>query len=114
MIVTTVRRVLGASLILALLGASPAPGTGQDGQYESLAQTYYTTYFKLNPLNATFVGVHDYDAQLGDFSAAGVQQELALDRDTWTKLQAIDRSTLSPSVALDATLLGNTIQDDIL
>jgi uncharacterized protein (DUF885 family) len=114
MIATTVRRLIGLSLVVALVGASPAPATGQDGQYESLAYSYYMTYLKMNPIAATFVGIHDYDADLGDFSAASVQKELALDHDTWTKLQAIDRSTLSPSVALDATLLGNSIQDDIL
>ncbi|HEY1429724.1 MAG TPA: DUF885 domain-containing protein [Candidatus Tumulicola sp.] len=114
MIAATVRRLIGVSLVFALVGASPAPATSQDGQYESLAQSYYMTNLKQNPIAATYVGIHDYDAQLGDFSAAGVQKAMALDHDTWTKLQAIDRSTLSPSIALDATLLGNTIQDDIL
>src|SRR5580658_6890475 len=102
MIANSVRRLIGLSLVFALLGASPMPATSQDGQYESLAQSFYMTFLKMNPLAATFVGIHDYDADLGDFSAAGVQKELALDHDTWTKLQAIDRSTLSPSVALDA------------
>jgi uncharacterized protein (DUF885 family) len=114
MIASTVRRLLGVSLIFVLVGASPAPAASQDGQYESLAQTYYMTNLKQNPISATYVGIHDYDAELGDFSAAGVQKALTLDHDTWTKLQAIDRSALSPSIALDATLLGNTIQDDIL
>jgi uncharacterized protein (DUF885 family) len=114
------KSVVAAGLVAAMLAASPAAAPAQatagaaDAQYVALAKVYYDAAFKLNPLEATSVGVHAYDAELGDFSATGVAAQDALDNDTWTKLQAIDRTQLSPSVALDATLLGNTIQDDLL
>ena len=114
------KSVVAAGLVAAMLAASPAAAPAQatagaaDAQYVALAKAYYDAAFKLNPLEATGVGVHTYDAELGDFSAAGVAAQDALDNDTWTKLQAIDRTQLSPGVALDATLLGNTIQDDLL
>jgi len=118
---SSIRTVVAAGLAAALLAGSPAAAPAQsaaagaaDAQYVALAKAYYDADFKLNPLQATAVGVHTYDAQIGDFSAAGVAAQDALDNDTWTKLQAIDRAQLSPSVALDATLLGNTIQDDLL
>jgi uncharacterized protein (DUF885 family) len=110
-----VRRLVSVALAGALLGASPMPGGGgADSQCEALANSYFMTVLKMNPLYATYVGLHDYDAQLGDFSAAGVASQVALDKDAWAKLQAIDRKALSPSVALDATLMGNQIQDDLL
>jgi uncharacterized protein (DUF885 family) len=115
------RPIVAAGLIAALLAAAPSAAPAQtpaagasDAAYVALAQAYYDANFKLNPLEATSVGVHTYDNEIGDFSAAGVAAQDALDNDTWTKLQAIDRSQLSPTIALDATLLGNTIQDDLL
>lgn len=109
-----VRRILAAGLAAGLLGASPAPAGSADVQYEALAKAYYGEYFKLNPLVATYVGVHDYDAQLGDFSPASVARQDALDNDTLGKVAAIDRGQLSAGVALDATLLSNSLKDDLL
>ena len=109
-----VQRILAAGLAAGLLGASPAPAGAADVQYEALAKAYYGDYFKLNPLVATYVGVHDYDAELGDFSPASVTRQDALDNDTLAKLAAIDRSQLSAGVALDATLLSNSLKDDLL
>ena len=40
--------------------------------------------------------------------------QLATDRDYLAKLRALDRSALSASIALDATLLENTLRDDLL
>jgi uncharacterized protein (DUF885 family) len=111
------RPLVAVALTAALLGASPVPSPSAgpaDAQLAALANTYYMTGFKLSPINATGTGIHTYDAQLGDFSAAGVAASDKLDNDTWTALQAIDRSQLSPSVALDATLIGDAIQDDLL
>jgi uncharacterized protein (DUF885 family) len=121
----SVRTVVATGLALAMLAGSPVAAPAQapaaaptagvaDARYVALAKAYYDANFKLNPLEATSVGVHDYDTEIGDFSAAGIAAQDALDKDTWTKLQAIDRSQLSPTIALDATLLGNTIQDDLL
>jgi uncharacterized protein (DUF885 family) len=112
-----VRRVVSIGLAAALLGAAPPAGSGPgsaDAQYVALAKSYYYQEFKLNPIEATETGVHDYDDQIGDFSAAGIAAGLALDRSTLQQLDAIDRSQLSTDVALDATLLKNTIDDDLL
>ncbi|HEY1654621.1 MAG TPA: DUF885 domain-containing protein [Candidatus Tumulicola sp.] len=109
-----IRRILAAGLTAALLGVSPPPAGSADRQYADLAKAYYDAYFKLNPLVATYVGVHAYDAELGDFTAAGVARQDALDRDTASRLAGIDRSSLSPSGALDATLLSSSLQDDLL
>ncbi|HTX59297.1 MAG TPA: DUF885 domain-containing protein [Verrucomicrobiae bacterium] len=86
----------------------------QDERFAALADAYFTQALQLNPVEATAAGLHDYDAQLGDFSPAGFAQRVALDRDTLAKLQSIDPSALSPGVALDATLLSDRINDDLL
>jgi hypothetical protein len=98
----SVRTVVATGLALAMLAGSPVAAPAQapaaaptagvaDARYVALAKAYYDANFKLNPLEATSVGVHDYDTEIGDFSAAGIAAQDALDKDTWTKLQAIDR-----------------------
>ena len=93
--------------------AAPADTSGGDAAYAVLAQSYYALNFKLDPIDATQVGVHDYDDQIGDFSATSVASQIATDREHLAKLDAIDPSTLSPSIALD-TLLRNSLLDDPL
>ncbi len=103
-------------MALLLFGASPGPAAsgGGDSQYEALAQTYYAAEFRLNPIEATQVGVHEYDDQIGDFSPSGVAAQLTLDHTYLDRLAVLDRSSLSPSVALDATLLQYALRDDLL
>jgi uncharacterized protein (DUF885 family) len=109
-------RVRAVALVLLLLGASPGPqvSANADSQYTALALAYYSENFRLNPIDATQVGVHDYDDQIGDFSVTGIEAQLALDHTYLDRLATIDRSSLSPSVALDATLLEYALRDDLL
>ena len=111
-------RIASAALAAALIGAaSPAPGTAStaaDDAFTALANTYYMDSLKRNPIQATFAGVHTYDAQMGDFSAAEIQFELNNDRAYLAKLQGIDRSALSQEVALDRQILSNSLNDDLL
>jgi uncharacterized protein (DUF885 family) len=109
-------RIVALLLASSLCGASPAPGgpSGADAQYVALAHEYFYDNFRMNPIDATAVGVHDYDSQIGDLSAPGIEAGLKSDHDYLAKLAGIDRSALSPSVALDATLLENALRDDLL
>lgn len=110
------QRLITALLCVGILGASAPPsGAGSaDEQYAALARAYFAQNFRDNPIGATFTGVHTYDAQLGDFSAATVNRQLATDRAYLAKLSALDSSRLSPEVALDAKLLANSLEDDLL
>ncbi len=103
-------------LALTLLAVTPAPGpsAGADATYVALAQSYYAENFRLEPIGATEVGVHDYDDQVGDFSAAGVAKELAVDHEYLAKLEAIAPTSLSAGVSLDRTLLEYALRDDLL
>ncbi len=86
-------RIIAATLIALLIGAAPAAQSAgsADAQYESLAKAYYDESFRLSPIEATAVGVHDYDDQIGDFSADGVGTQLKSDRTYLEKLATIDR-----------------------
>ena len=109
-------RGCAAALALSLVAAAPqsTSANADDAAYATLARNYYAENFRLSPISATQVGVHDYDDQIGDFSAAGVAKQLATDRDYLAKLDSIDPSRLSASVALDRTLLEYSLRDDLL
>ena len=109
------KRLLCAVLALALAGAAPTsyPG-GEDDQYINIARAYFGQSFARHPAFATYVGIHTWDNKIGDVSAAAYAADLATDRTYLTKLQALDRSKLSPEVAIDEQMLENSINDNLL
>ena len=64
---------------------------------EQLAAEYWEAGLQASPVSATFMGDHRWDDRLGDNSPAGFERELTRYRDTLQRLEAIDRSSLSPS-----------------
>jgi uncharacterized protein (DUF885 family) len=111
-----VRRLLAGAALFALIGATPAPTTasGADAQFEALAHDFFYDGFKQVPVFATQVGLHTYDEQLNDMSAAGFQRRLQFEKGYLAKFEAIDPATLSANNALDRTLIVDTINDDLL
>ncbi len=114
--IRSIVRCAAAALACSFIAASPEPqaGASADAAYASLAQEYYTETFRLSPIEATQVGVHDYDDKVGDFSAAAVAKQLDVDRSYLRRLGAIDKAALTPNGALDYTLLENSLRDDLL
>lgn len=110
-------RLLAATVAASILSAS-VPAVAQtgsaDARFTALAQQYYADSFKRSPIGATFAGVHTYDAQIDDFSAAGFAANLKSDHDYLDKLAAIDKSQLSQEVAVDYQILSNALNDDLL
>jgi uncharacterized protein (DUF885 family) len=109
-------RILAVVIAASLLGAaapSPVPATA-DADFTALAHRYYYEGFRLHPIDATAQGVHTYDAQVGDFSAAAMKRQLARDREYLAELGRIDRSKLSPETAIDAQILKDNLNDDLL
>jgi len=95
--------------------ASATPGSGSaDAAFAAIAKTYFADGFRESPSSATPTGVHDYDAQLDDLSAAAYARHLAREAGVLARVRALDGSQLSPDVAIDRTILENQILDDEL
>jgi hypothetical protein len=58
-------------------------GYEQDSQW---LDRFFASYYRHRPVNATFIGVHEYDGRLPDFSAAGVGDTLADMQDLLARL----------------------------
>jgi hypothetical protein len=71
-------------------------------EFERWLDTFFDSYYKHRPVNATFIGVHDYDRCLPDYSESGLADTLAdmqsmlqrlgqLPAEPLTRAQEIDR-----------------------
>ncbi len=77
-------------------------------------QFFSDVFFHFAPTAATTAGLHQYDTQLEDFSAANIQKEIAALHTYEKKVEAIDPSALDASVAGDRQILLNNIRSELL
>ena len=114
--VRTFPLILGALLISSL--PSSAQRVSADGAPQTfgfLADQYFSeVYFHFAPTAGTSAGLHQYDSQLEDYSAASVQRQVAALHTYEAKIAAIDPSALDASVAGDRLMLLNSIKSTLL
>ncbi len=114
------RRFLIAPLLGSLLIITPAPAQslaadGANQTFSFLSDQYFDqVYFKFSPTTGTAAGLHQYDPQLEDYSAAGVQREVAALHEFDKKLSAIDPKALDAEPAADYQILLNSIRGQLL
>jgi uncharacterized protein (DUF885 family) len=77
-------------------------------------QFFTDVYFKFSPTSGTAAGLHQYDTQLEDYSAGGVEREIAALHGYEKKVAAIDASALDGPVAVDHDILLNYIHSQLL
>jgi uncharacterized protein (DUF885 family) len=113
--------VVGGVIVMAVSGAGcstsapPAPVAGSgDAAFKQLASEILEDNFKRNPSAATDLGIHKYDDQLDDYSAAAVKAEADAARAFKTRLQAVDPATLSLDQQLDREVLLHTMDLTVL
>jgi uncharacterized protein (DUF885 family) len=104
--------------ILTLTPAIRAQHLSADGGVQTfnyLAEQYFTdVYFHFSPTNGTADGLHQYDTQLEDYSAANIQKQIAALHTYEKKVEAIDPSALDASVVGDRSILLNSIRSTLL
>ena len=108
---------LAGALMLTAMPASAqrlsADGASQTFNY--LTEQYFDQiYFKFAPTAGTGAGLHQYDTQLEDYSAANVQKEVAALHDFEKKLTAIDPTALDAEPAADYQILLNNVHGTLL
>jgi len=108
---------VAAGWLMATTGAHAqkmsADGATQTFGYLS-EQFFSDVYFKFSPTSGTSAGLHQYDTQLEDYSAAGVAREVAALHEYEKKVEAIDGSALDAPMAADRDILLNNIKSELL
>lgn len=104
--------------IPSFMPVAPAQHLSTDGAFQTFNylsdQFFSDVYFHFAPTAGTSAGLHQYDTQLEDYSAAGVQREIATLHEYEKKVEAIDPTALDAPVAADREILLNNIRSTLL
>ncbi|HEX4154273.1 MAG TPA: DUF885 domain-containing protein [Acidobacteriaceae bacterium] len=109
--------ILIAAICLSTVAACAqhlsADGAAQT--FNALSDQYFQqVYFHFSPTAGTSAGLHQYDAQLEDYTAAGVEKQAAALHEWEKKIEAIDASALDAEPAADRDILLNSIRATLL
>jgi hypothetical protein len=77
---------------------------GASGELGAWLGRFFASYYRHRPVNATFIGEHDYDPQLPDFSPRGVDAALADAETLLREAGQIDVHALGPVERIDKRL----------
>jgi uncharacterized protein (DUF885 family) len=100
-------------LLYALLLAAPAAAATEDSRFEAFAQKYVQELLDREPETATRLGEHRNDARLDDYSAQGMQRELAAAKGGLAELARIDQKKLSAENGVDYRILKNKLESQV-
>jgi len=103
-----------STALLAVPAAAAAAPSSATATYNAIVQGAYNAQWKANPTFATATGVHTYDAELDDVSAAAVARDIARLKDTAAKLRAVDGSKLPAMDRDDRDVLLGQIDGQLL
>ena len=91
------------------LSADGAPQT-----FHFLSDQAFDAWFRFNPTAGTALGLHQYDGELEDYSAASIAAQTAMLHEFDKKLSAIDPSALDAGDAADIQILLNNLRSQLL
>lgn len=101
-----------------LTSVVPAQRLSADGATQTfhfVSDQYFSdVLFRFSPTYGTQSGLHQYDTQLEDYSAAGVQKQVAALHVYEKKVEEIPADALDASVAADRQILLNSIRSQLL
>jgi uncharacterized protein (DUF885 family) len=89
----------------------PAPAVNVE--WTKFVDEFIEAYFVANPNVAVSAGRHDFDGQLPDFSAAGIQKEITRLEKARERAIGFQDSTLSPEERFQRDYLLNRIDNDL-
>ncbi|MBX5446176.1 DUF885 family protein [Sphaerobacter sp.] len=78
--------------------------TTQAPAFQQWLDAFFAEYYRHRPVNATFIGVHDFDDRLPDFSEAGVDACVVGMADLQRRLRELPDEPLSAAEAIDRQL----------
>ena len=81
--------------------------------FEKLATNYINTLLQINPEFATYLGNHDYDNRINDYSLEGIQAELNFNRSYLDSLSMINFDNLNQNNLIDYKIMKFNIKSSI-
>lgn len=87
--------------------------TDVGARFQALSKDILDWQLRINPVGATAVGIHDYDAELGDLSREATEQKLADAKKFLASLRAIDPAALDAEDRIDWEILDIQLESGI-
>jgi uncharacterized protein (DUF885 family) len=114
-------RYLAFALLVATANAkrtptptpSATPSRTPDAEFVSVADEFIRGYLAARPLQATSLGIHDFDGRITDFNRLAIDAELARLKRFDERLKKFDLAKLSPQSAIDLRLLQTAISREL-
>src|SRR5947207_9618624 len=106
-------KIITAAAAALSLSISNTFATSQDDSFQKVAHDYVEHYLRANPEQATDLGDHRFDGQLTDYSADARAKDLATQKESRDKLNAIDGSQLTGPNNIDFRILKENIDYQI-
>src|SRR3954463_3875884 len=104
--------------IVMLTPQAPAQRVSADGGNQTFAfvadQYFNDVLFHFSPTLGTQMGLHQYDNELENYSAATIDKQVAALKAYEKKIGAIDSSMMDAPVAADHAILLNSIHSQLL
>ncbi|MCP4229720.1 MAG: DUF885 domain-containing protein, partial [bacterium] len=82
-------------------------------QFEKKTERYFDEYYEMEPLTATFLGIHEYDDRWGDLSPDGIAEQLHF-ADEWRKEFAKFDGKLSGPEKTDRALIESGLSQSVI
>lgn len=101
------------SIIIATAGITNADNQHHQ-HYQQLVKKYFHDYLNGHPSSATYLGIHDYDGKLEDFSSDAHATNRSKLKSYLHDFQAIKSATLSANDRNDLELVINNLKSQLL
>jgi hypothetical protein len=103
--------LVGGAILFA--GCARPSAMDADGRFVGLARGYIEKYLRMFPETATALGDHRYDDRLNDYSLAGVNAAIELNRAYLDSLGSIDPVALEGGNRVDYHILKNQLEESV-
>ena len=87
-------------------------GSG-DAAFQKLADEYLKGYLEWRPQTGTYLGLHEYDGKITDYSKTSIEKEVARLKDFDKKFSEIDSASLSTKKYYDWQMLKLAVKNEL-
>lgn len=102
-------------LILALVGCNKNDKNlaSADAAFDKLSEDYLKGYLDWRPESGVYLGLHEYDGKISDFSKASIDAEVARLKDFDSKFSKVDSASLSTKQYYDWKMLCSNVKKEL-
>jgi uncharacterized protein (DUF885 family) len=106
---------IAVGVLAALLGVMVARAEDRTAEWNALVDEFLEkVYFPQNPSAATLDGLHQYDAEMEEYSKAGAESQMRVLREYEAKVEHFSAAGLRPVDAADREILLGQIRSELL